>query len=70
MRDERGLGNNLVCGQSLVWDISNMGSIANTKVRFKLSLFKECMPINEILGAGTEGLQILINYLLQQATFW
>lgn len=55
MGAERGLGNNLVHGQNLAWDLSNMNTIANTKLSFKLSLFKECIPINEILGSEDRG---------------
>lgn len=54
-RVERRLGNNLLCGHSLEWDISNINTIANTKLRFKLSLFKECILINDILGSWDRG---------------
>lgn len=32
-----------------------MNTIANTKLRFKLSLSKECIPVNEILGSSDRG---------------
>lgn len=68
MGAERGLGNNLGRGQNLAWDLSNMNTIANTKLSFNSVSSRNVYLLMRFWGVRTEGLQILINYLLQQAT--
>lgn len=68
MRVERGLGNNLVCEHSPTWDICKHEHIANTKLMFKLSVFQECISINEILRSKERQVGNIC-YLLWQVRF-